>query len=122
ANYVEEKKGGYELVRLPAEGDPQFDRTQRVRQRERMFLDTLDQHYAKFQHDATESYDGWREYSREEAIEVRELTKSAHWRTGMGVATIVASIVYGANSNSGDFSDRVIRDAMMYIGSDMLRT
>ncbi len=121
--YVVEGKGGrYELNRLPAEGDPQFDRTQRVRQRERLFLDTLDQHYAQFYSDATESYDGWREYSREEAIEVRELTKSAHWRTGMGVATIVASIVYGANSNSGDFSDRVIRDAMMYIGSDMLRT
>jgi len=121
--YVVEGKGGrYELNRLPAEGDPQFDRTQRVRQRERLFLDTLDQHYAQFYTQATESYDGWREYSREEAIEVRELTKSAHWRTGMGVATIVASIVYGANSNSGDFSDRVIRDAMMYIGSDMLRT
>jgi hypothetical protein len=122
ANYVEQKKGSYELVRLPAEGDPQFDRTQRVRQRERLFLDTLDQHYSKFQHDATESYDGWREYSREEAIEVRELTKSARFRTGMGIATIVASIVYGSQASNDSFSDRVIRDAMMYIGMDMLRT
>jgi len=120
--YVVENRGKYELNRLPADGDPQFDRTQRVRQRERLFLDTLDQHYAQFYTDATESYDGWREYSREEAIEVRELTKSAHWRTGMGVATIVASIVYGANSSHDSFSDRVIRDAMMYIGTDMLRT
>jgi hypothetical protein len=120
--YVVESKGRYALNRLPAEGDPQFDRTQRVRQRERLFLDTLDQHYAQFYTEATEPYDGWREYSREEAIEIRELTKSAHWRTGMGVATIVASIVYGSNSNNDGFSDRVIRDAMMYIGSDMLRT
>jgi hypothetical protein len=40
----------------------------------------------------------------------------------MGVATILASIVYGSNSNNDSFSDRVIRDAMMYVGVDMLRT
>jgi hypothetical protein len=122
--YVTEdaKKGRYELNRLPAEGDPMFDRTQRVRQRERLFLDTLDQHYEKFFTDATTSYDGWREYSREESLEIAELQKSARWRTGMGVATIVASIVYGTNSNNDGFADRMIRDAMMYVGMDMLKT
>ena len=40
----------------------------------------------------------------------------------MGVATILASIVYGSNSSNDSFSDRVIRDAMMYVGMDMLRT
>lgn len=122
SGYVQENKGRYVLNRLPAEGDPMFDRTQRVRQRERLFLETLDQHYEKFAADATPAYDSWREYAREEAIEIRELTKSARWRTGMGVATIVASVVYGTNSNNDSFSDRVIRDAMMYIGVDMLRT
>ena len=120
--YVVENKGTYELNRLPAAGDPMFDRTQRVRQREKLFIETLDQHYAKFYEDAGESYDSWREYAREEAIAIRELTKSARWRTGMGVATIVASLVYGSNSNNDSFSDRVIRDAMMYVGMDMLRT
>jgi hypothetical protein len=121
AGYVVEDDGRYELSRLPAVDDPMFDRTQRVRQRERLFLDTLDQHYAQFYLDATPSYDGWREYAREEAIEIRELTKSSRWRMGMGVATILASVVYGSNSGN-DFSDRVIRDAMMYIGVDMIRT
>jgi hypothetical protein len=118
---VDDGKGRYSLNRLPAVDDPMFDRTQRVRQRERLFLDTLDQYYEKFYTDATPSYDGWREYAREEAIEIRELTKSARWRMGMGVATIVASVVYGSNNNNS-FSDRVIRDAMMYIGMDMIRT
>jgi hypothetical protein len=119
---VDDDKGRYALNRLPADGDPMYDRAQRVRQRERLFLETLDQHYVEFYRDATPSYDGWREYAREEAIEIRELTKSARWRTGMGVATIVASVVYGSNSNNDSFSDRVIRDAMMYIGMDMIRT
>jgi hypothetical protein len=118
---VEAKDGRYELNRLPAVDDPMFDRTQRVRQRERLFLDTLDQHYSQFSSEAMESYDSWREYAREEAIAVRELTKSSRWRTGMGIATIVASIVYGSQSG-GEFSERVIRDALMYVGVDMIRS
>jgi hypothetical protein len=117
---VEEKNGRYALNRLPAADDPMFDRTQRVRQRERLFLDTLDQHYAQFSAEATEPYDAWREYAREEAISIRELTKSARWRTGMGIATIVASIVYGQSSD-GSFSERLVRDALMYVGVDMIR-
>ena len=68
------------------------------------------------------SYDGWRQYAREEAISIRELTRSARWRTGIGIATIVASMVYGSNSNNSSFSDRVVRDALMYIGMDVLRS
>jgi hypothetical protein len=118
---ADDGKGRYALSRLPAADDPMFDRTQRVRQRERLFLDTLDQHYEKFYVDAGKAYDGWRENAREESIEIRELTKSAHWRMGMGIATIVASIVYGNNSN-GSFTDSVIRNAGMYVGFDMIRT
>jgi hypothetical protein len=121
SGYVVEDKGEYALNRLPAEGDPMFDRTQRVRQRERLFLDTLDQHYAQFHTEAMAPYDSWREYTREEAIAVRELTKSARWRTGMGIAAIVASIAYGQNSDNGSFSDRMLRDALMYVGVDMIR-
>jgi hypothetical protein len=120
SGYVVEEKGRYALNRLPAEGDPMFDRTQRVRQRERLFLDTLDQHYAQFSTEALQPYDSWREYAREEAIAIKELTRQTRWRTGMGVATILASIVYGNNSD-GAFSDRLIRDALMYVGVDMIR-
>lgn len=119
--YVAENRNGlYTPNRLPAAGDPMFDRTQRIRQRERLFLDTLDQHYAQFSAEAMPSYDSWREYSREEAIEIRELTKSARFRTIMGAATIAASIVYGQNNN-GSFSERILRDALMYVGVDMIR-
>ena len=45
----------------------------------------------------------------------------ARWRTGLGVATILASVVYGA-TNDGSFNERVLRDALMYVGVDMIRT
>jgi hypothetical protein len=67
------------------------------------------------------AYDSWREYAREEAISIRELTKTARWRTGLGIATIIASIVYGNNSDSGSFSDQMLQNALMYVGVDMIR-
>jgi hypothetical protein len=121
SGYVVDNKGQYKINRLPADGDPMYDRTERVRQRERLFLDTIDEHYDQFYKDASTPYNGWRENAREEAIEVKELTKSAHWRTGMGVASILASIVYGS-SHGGEFTERMLRDAVLYIGVDMLRT
>jgi len=119
--YVADNKGQYKVQRLPADGDPMYDRTEQVRQRERLFLDTIDEHYDQFYKDASTPYNGWRENAREEAIEVKELTKSAHWRTGMGVASILASIVYGT-SHGSEFTERMLRDAALYIGVDMLRT
>ena len=119
--YVVENKGRYEANRLPAEGDPMYDRTERVRQRERLFLDTLDQHYDQYYKDATKPYNGWRENARAESIEVKEATKTAHWRTGIGVASIVASIVYGTN-HGNDFAERMLRDTALFVGMELLRT
>ncbi|MDH3421333.1 MAG: hypothetical protein OEM78_17825, partial [Gammaproteobacteria bacterium] len=121
-DYVEaDRRGIYELKRLPAADDPQFFRTQRVREREHVFIETLNEHYADFYFNASGSYDGWRAYAREEAIAVKELQRSSRWRTGMGIATIVASVLYGANSE-GQFSDRIVRDALMYMGMDLIKT
>jgi len=121
-DYVEaDRRGVYELRRLPAEDDPQFYRTQRVREREHVFIETLNEHYADFFYTASDSYDGWREYAREESIAVKELQRSSRWRTGMGIATIVASVLYGSNSE-GRFSDRLVRDTLMYMGMDLLKT
>ena len=119
---VQSNRGKYELRRLPAEGDPMFDRTQRIREREHLFVETLNQHYDQFYQDSIESYDGWRQFSREEAITIKELQRSTRWRTGLGIATLVASVVYGSQSDGDSFSDRMVRDALMYVGMDMIKT
>lgn len=122
SGYVDEKAGKYALNRLPASGDPMFDRTQRVRQSERVFLETLEQHYEKLYREAQASYDSWREFTREEVQQLREVKRSTKIRRGLGIATIVASIAYGMNSSNDSFSDRAVRDALMYVGVDLLRT
>jgi hypothetical protein len=99
-----------------------FGRTQRIREREHLFVETLNQHYDQFYQDSIESYDGWRQFSREEAIAIKELQRSTRWRTGLGIATVVASVVYGSQSDGNGFSDRMVRDALMYVGMDMIKT
>ena len=122
ADYLEpDRRGVYSLNRLPAENDPQFERTLRVREREHLFVETLNEHYEDFYQSAEEAYNGWREFAREEAISIRELQRSSRWRTTLGIATIVASVLYGANSD-GDFTSRILRDAMMYTGMDLIKT
>lgn len=121
--YVAESRNGeFEPVRLPAAGDPMFDRTQRIRQREQLFFDTLNQHYASFSADASESYDSWREYAREEAIAIREITRQSRWQTGLGIATILAAIAYGSNSSNDSYSDYLIQQGVTYIGMEMIRS
>ena len=121
-DYVAQGRDGvYTLSRLPAEDDPQYERTQLVREREHLFVETLNEHYVEFYHGAMEPYHGWREFAREEAIAIRELQRSSRWRTGVGIAGIVASVVYGASSD-GDFADRVVRDSIMYMSMEMLQS
>ena len=119
--YLNNSRGRISINRLPSVDDPQFNRIQNARDREHAFIETLNEHYVGFYNNSTESYDGWREYSREESIAIKELESSSRWRTGIGVATIVASIVYDSNSD-GDFNSRVIRDTMMYTGVEMIKS
>lgn len=116
-----ERNGRYEAVRLPAADDPIYTRTQRVRVRERLFFDTLDEDYDKFTNAARKPYDSWREDSRAESLEIKDLTRQAHWRTGLGIASIIASVVSGSSSKNNTYAGRVASDALMYIGTDMLR-
>jgi hypothetical protein len=120
--YVDGSNGRYALNRLPATGDPIFDRTQRIRQSERVFIETLEQHYEKLYREAQQPYDGWREVTREQVQQLHELKRSTRVRRGLGIATIIASIAYGMNSSNDGFSDRAVRDALMYVGVDLIRT
>jgi hypothetical protein len=59
--YLEtKKKNRYSVARLPARDDPMMARVERLRQRDRMFIDVLDTHYADFYTQMQESYSGWR--------------------------------------------------------------
>lgn len=120
ASYVEERRGIHVPVRLPAVDDPMFHRIQEVRQRERLFLEVLDEHYEELVVRADAPYTAWRSNAREESLAVREATRSARWRAGVGALVMVASILAGASADPGSFSQTALRDTGLMVGTELL--
>ncbi|MEH6634798.1 MAG: hypothetical protein V7700_04725 [Halioglobus sp.] len=68
-DYLARTEGGmYKLARLPADGDPMMARVDRIRNQEYLFIDTVDEQYAKLYEEMAPTYNLWREYGREQAL------------------------------------------------------
>jgi hypothetical protein len=86
---VNDKKGRYSIKKLPARDDPMMARVAEIRERDFMFIDTLNEFYANFQAKMDEPYDNWRAFSYEEQVELDRLRREAMWRTIFGAAAVV---------------------------------
>jgi len=98
-DYLREGRGGsVELLRLPAEDDPMLARVRRIRDREYLFIDTLDEYYGNYERAVFPSYHAWRRATYDEAIAYKELRAQARARAiGGGIAMVggVAAMVEG---------------------------
>jgi hypothetical protein len=95
-----DQAGDFELKRLPADDDPMLTRVRRVREREYLFIDTLDEYYESFHRDMFGSYQNWRRATYEEAIAYKQLKSQARARTIGGATAIIAGVA--AMSESSD--------------------
>jgi len=83
SDYLGVTKERYSLVRLPARDDPMMARVDRLRQRDGMFLDALNQYYADFYQMMEEPYRGWR---AENYWEQQALDSPRQFSSGDGVS------------------------------------
>jgi len=60
--------GLYELLRLPAEDDPMLVRVNRIRDQEYLFVDTVDEQYARLSEEMAPTYNLWRQFGAEQAL------------------------------------------------------
>ncbi len=99
--YLEEDRyGRFSVARLPAEGDPMLARVDAVRERDYIFVDTLNEHYADFSRRMEQPYDEWRQYTYDEIVTLRELQSAARWRKVVGAMAVVGSVVLDSQGNS----------------------
>ncbi len=96
----ETSRGEFELKRLPAEDDPMLARVRRIREREYLFIDTLDAYYENFQRDMYPAYQNWRRATYAEAIALKELRAQSRARAIGGVVAIAGSVAAMSESNS----------------------
>ena len=77
--------------RLPAENDPMVDRLRQIRERDRLVVDTLNEHYANFYYGIALPYEGWRKRTREQSVAYRQQRQAALRRALLGAAVVVGS-------------------------------
>jgi len=86
--------GVYRIDRLPAAQDPMMQRVLRVRERDYMFADSVNEHYILYYDDLWAPYLSWRRSYLEEAEAKREIQGKARTRTLLGIASILGAIAY----------------------------
>jgi hypothetical protein len=94
------KDGEVELVRLPADDDPMLSRVRKVREREYLFIDTLDEYYENFQREMYPAYQNWRKATYEEAIAYNELKAQSRARAIGGAVAIAGGIAAMSESSN----------------------
>jgi hypothetical protein len=80
------------LRRLPAEDDPMLARVEKIRQRDDLFIDTLNEHYADFYMGMDDAYLKWRAYSYEEVTALRKIKRQARLRLVGGAVAIIGGL------------------------------
>ena len=82
----------YRLRRLPARDDPMLKRIRSIRERDYLFIDTLNDHYDGFYRDTWQPYSDWRQFRTEEAEDLRQIEREAMTRKLVGIGAVVGAI------------------------------
>jgi hypothetical protein len=119
---AEDKDGVHSVVRLPAENDPAVVRLRQIRERDRLVVDTLNEHYANFYYGIAIPYQSWRKTSREESINYRKVKRSATMQSLLGVVVIAGALAVdtGGSSNSKTRMNRSLQNIAIGQGIETL--
>lgn len=109
-----DKNGITSAVKLPARNDPMVDRLRRIRERDHLVIDTLNEHYANFYYGIAIPYESWRETAREQSIAYRQIKRAATMRALLGVVVVAGSMSIDTSSSSR--SHARAKQATQYVG------
>jgi hypothetical protein len=111
------RKGEYLVLRLPAENDPMLERVVAIRERDQMFIDTLQEYYLSFGNEMHEPYQEWRKQSYEEAVALQQLRSESTRQLIAGALAVVAGI---AAATTGDSSTTQMAGQVAVLGGGFL--
>ena len=96
ANYIDHAPNGESsIIRLPANDDPMLGRVRKVRDREFLFIDTINEHYSNFYGQMWGPYENWRKFYMIEAEQRREVERRAKQTKFVAALIMVAGIMRG---------------------------
>ena len=116
--YLEkDKKDIITIKRLPAADDPMMERLLKIREREYMYVDTLNEQYDQFYNEMWPSYENWRNLNMTERRAMKEIKKRALTRQLIGALLIAGAIAAGSidSINTGG-----LQAGMILIGGQVI--
>ncbi|MAV74271.1 MAG: hypothetical protein CNF01_00980 [Halieaceae bacterium MED-G27] len=119
---VRNESGLITIRRLPADNDPMMQRIQSIRQRNDIFIDTLQGHYDNFSGSMTGPYNEWRRLSYDETIAERELKAEAQAQLLAGGAAVIAGIAAASSSGRNDRTMRTAGAVGIWAGGTLIKS
>jgi hypothetical protein len=111
-----DKKKHLSVNRLPANNDPMMARLLQIREREYMYVDTLNQQYEKFYAEMWPAYENWRQLNLTEREAIKKIKRDAMTRQLIGALLVAGAIAAGSqDSNMG----RALAPAMAIMGGQV---
>ncbi len=93
-DYISQDAGGHTtILRLPATDDPSLLRVQKIREREYLLIDTINEYYGSYYDSVHETYNNWRKYYLIETLEKQKVQRESKVKKALGAAAVVGSIL-----------------------------
>jgi len=116
--YLEKTRNGrYEVQRLPAENDPMLARVREIRERDHLYVDTLQAYYTNFDAQMAGPYQEWRKNSYEAVVALEQMQAESTRNLIIGGVAVLAGI---AAATTGDSSASRTAGQMGVIGGGYL--
>jgi len=114
---AKDKKGIIVVNRLPADDDPMITRSLKVREREQMYVDTLNEYYEEYYNEMWPSYEDWRKLNHQELMAIRKIKRDALIRKITGALLVAGAIAM----NAGDIDyTGALQVGMIIIGGQVI--
>ena len=107
------RKGKVKISRLPSDDDPMMQRVALIRERDYMFVDLLNEHYAGFYTRMGTSYDEWRKFSYDEERSLLTQRKESNKLKWIGAILIAGGLLLGDDDTR---AERAAKEAAIYGG------
>jgi hypothetical protein len=116
--YLEQTRNGqYEIRRLPAESDPMLARVRQIRERDNVYVDTLQAYYTTFDSQMAAPYQEWRKASYEEVLALEQLQAESMRNLIVGGLAVIGGI---AAATTGDSQTSRVAGQVAVLGGGLL--
>jgi hypothetical protein len=102
------KKGRARVERLPAADDPMIARISAIRDRDHMFVDTLNEYYADFYARMDKPYDDWRAYAYTEQVALDSINRASTLKKILGGIAVLGGILMDPRDDPAGVKDILI--------------